>query len=108
MRFKWSRIVNSTADQLFSQLKKVVEDLEGLATTASGSGAEYGAAVAERLREALTSARDRIHELEQNLQRSAARGAKVADSYVHENPWTSIAVAAAIAFLVGALSRRHD
>jgi len=96
--------VNSTADQLLSQLKKVVEDLEGLATTATSVGAEQGAAVTDRLKEALAGARNRIHDLEHSLQ----RGAKATDSYVHENAWTSIAVAAAIAFLVGVLSRHRD
>ena len=100
--------MNSTADQLLSQLKRVVEDLEGLAATAASGGTEAGAAVTERLKEALSGARNRIHDLEQGLQRGAARGAKAADTYVHENAWTSIAVAAAIAFLVGMLSRRRD
>jgi ElaB/YqjD/DUF883 family membrane-anchored ribosome-binding protein len=101
---EWSGTVNANAEQLLSQLKRVVADLEGLAAAASGSSAEYSAAASEQLKEALSSARERIGELEAGLR----RGAKAADSYVRENTWASIAIAAGIAFLIGVLYRRRD
>jgi ElaB/YqjD/DUF883 family membrane-anchored ribosome-binding protein len=39
---------------------------------------------------------------------AAADTAKAADRYVRDHAWVSIGVAAAIAFLLGALSTRRD
>jgi ElaB/YqjD/DUF883 family membrane-anchored ribosome-binding protein len=96
--------LNSEAEQLLSQLKRIVAELDGLAAAASGSSAEFGAAVSEQLKEGLSSARNRINELELGLR----RGAKAADSYVREHTWASVAIAAGVAFLIGVLYRRRD
>jgi ElaB/YqjD/DUF883 family membrane-anchored ribosome-binding protein len=100
--------MNASADQLLSHLSRVVKDLEELAAAATGATAESSTAVTEHLKEALAGARSRIKDLEDGLQHEAARAAKVADSYVREHTWTAIAVAAAVAFLLGALSARRD
>ena len=100
--------MKSTVDQLLSHLNRVVVDLEELAAAATGASAEGGAAVTEHLKEALAGARTRIKDLEDGLQREAARTVKAADSYVREHTWTAIAVAAAVAFLLGALTARRD
>ena len=66
------------------------------------------AELVEQLKGALTAARTRLKEAEQSLQRDAAQGAKSADEYVHDHTWMSIGIAAAVAFLLGALTARRD
>jgi ElaB/YqjD/DUF883 family membrane-anchored ribosome-binding protein len=100
--------MNANTDQLLNHLNRVVQDLEELAAAATGATAEGSATVTERIREALAGARTRIKELEEGLQQEAARAVKAADSYVREHTWTAIAVAAALAFLLGALTARRD
>jgi ElaB/YqjD/DUF883 family membrane-anchored ribosome-binding protein len=100
--------VSSATDQLLGQLARIVEELEGLATSTGNAGAEGASAVTTRLKEALGDARARIKSVEQGLREGAVEGAKAADSYVHEHAWISVGVAAAIAFLLGALSTRRD
>jgi ElaB/YqjD/DUF883 family membrane-anchored ribosome-binding protein len=100
--------VSQNSDQLLGQLAKLVEDLEGLAATTSQAGAEGAAAVSDRLKDALADAHARIRHVEQGLKRGAADTAKAADSYVRDHTWVSVGVAAAIAFLLGALSTRRD
>lgn len=100
--------MSTHTEQLLSQLHKVIADLEGLARTAAGTVGQEGEEAAGRLKEALAGARERIRDAEQGLHRGAQQGARAADSYVHEHTWMSIGVAAAVAFLLGALTARRD
>jgi len=100
--------MSSSSDQLLHQLAKVVEDLEGLAAAAGHAGSEGAATVSDRLKEALADAHTRIRNVEHGLKRGATDTAKAADSYVRDHAWVSVGVAAAIAFLLGALSTRRD
>ena len=96
------------SEHLLSQLAKLVDDLEGLAATTTRASAEGAAVVSDRLRDALADAHQRIRNVEQGLKRGATDTARAADSYVRDNAWVSVGVAAAIAFLLGALSTRRD
>jgi ElaB/YqjD/DUF883 family membrane-anchored ribosome-binding protein len=90
------------------QLHKVLAELEGLAKAAAGVAGEGGSDLIGHLKGTLTAARERIKEAEQKLERDAAHGAKAADQYVHDHTWMSIGIAAAVAFLLGALTTRRD
>ncbi len=100
--------MSSGSEQLLKQLSKLVEDIEGLASATKHAGAEGAASVSDHIKEVLADAHTRIRKAEQNLKRGAVDSAKVADSYVRNNAWVSVGVAAAIAFLLGALSTRRD
>jgi ElaB/YqjD/DUF883 family membrane-anchored ribosome-binding protein len=100
--------MSSNAEQLLGQLHRIVADLEGLAKAASGAAGEGRSEVADQLKEALNSARTRLRDAEHGLQRDVVRGAKAADTYVHEHTWMSVGIAAAVAFLLGALTARRD
>ena len=100
--------MSAGAEQLLNQLHKVLGDLEEFAGEARDASAEGASKVTDHLKEALSKARERINELETGLRRGAVAGAKAADGYVREHPWQSIGVAAAIAFLIGALMARRD
>ncbi len=100
--------MSSGSEQLLKQLSKLVEDIEGLAAATTHAGAEGAASVSDHIKDALTDAHTRIRNAEQGLKRGAVDSAKAADSYVRNNAWVSVGVAAAIAFLLGALSTRRD
>ena len=100
--------MSSHAEQLSSQLHKLLSDLESLAKSAAGTVGQEGEETASRLKDTLASARSRIREVEEGLQRNVTRGARVADDYVHDHAWMSIGVAAAVGFLLGALTSRRD
>jgi ElaB/YqjD/DUF883 family membrane-anchored ribosome-binding protein len=90
------------------QLHKVLAELEGLAKAAAEATGEGGSDLIGRLKGTLSSARERIKEAEQKLEHNAAHGAKAADQYVHDHTWMSIGIAAAVAFLLGAMTSRRD
>ncbi len=100
--------MNADASEPLKQLHKVLAELEGLAKAAANTAGEGGTDLLGRLKGTLDSARTRIRDAEQALQREATHGAKAADQYVHDHTWMSIGIAAAVAFLLGALTARRE
>jgi ElaB/YqjD/DUF883 family membrane-anchored ribosome-binding protein len=100
--------VTTNSEQLLGQLHKLVADLETLAKSSASVAEERGAEAAEQFKGALAGARERIEDVEQSLERKLRKHGKVVDGYVRDNPWGAVAIAAAVAFLLGALSRRRD
>ena len=96
-----------TSDPI-KQLHQVLSELESLARSTAEKAGDGGADLIEQLKGTLAAARARLKDAEQSLQREAARGAEGANQYVHEHTWMSIGVAAAVAFLLGALTARRD
>ena len=91
-----------------AQLHKVLAELEGFARATAEKAGDGGADLVGQLKDALTSARTRIKEAEESLQREAVHSARAADSFVHEHTWMSIGIAAAVAFLLGALTTLRE
>ncbi len=100
--------MNTEAIEPLRLLRKALADLEAAARQAAESAAGGKNEAGERLRDALSAARSRITDAEQSLQQNLGQGAKAADRYVHENVWVSIGIAAAVAFIIGALTGRRD
>lgn len=90
-------------EELIDTLHRVVADLEALAHSAGEAASEGSEEVRGRLREALARARTRVGEAEAALGDKVARGVHDTDAYVRRNPWTSVGIAALLAFLAGAL-----
>ena len=100
--------MTANTDQLLGQLHNLVAELEGLAKHTAEAAEEGGADIAEHFKGALAGARERIQDVEHSLERNLKKHTKNVDRYVHDNAWVSIGVAAAVAFLLGALTRRRD
>ncbi len=96
------------SDDPIRQLHKVLSELESLARSTAEKAGDGGADLIEQLTGTLATARARIVDAEKSLQREAAQGAAAADRYVHEHTWMSIGIAAAVAFLLGAMTTRRD
>jgi ElaB/YqjD/DUF883 family membrane-anchored ribosome-binding protein len=105
-----SRIRNMNLDisDPVKQLHKALSELESLARSTAEKAGDGGADLVEQLKGTLEAARARIKEAEQSLQREAKQGAETANQYVHEHTWMSIGIAAAVAFLLGAMTARRD
>jgi ElaB/YqjD/DUF883 family membrane-anchored ribosome-binding protein len=99
--------MTSTASDLFGQLRRVMDELERLADAVSDTAAGKAASASGHLKDAVSGAKQHINDIEERLRHEAERGAKAADHYVHDNAWTAVVAAAAIAFVLGALSRRR-
>lgn len=93
--------------RLMDDLKRLVTDAESLLAQSAEQAREGADEQAQDLRRRLQG---RLREAQAklgDLQDQALQAGKVADRYVHDNPWTSIGVAAAVGLLIGALVARR-
>ncbi|MFO7304376.1 MAG: DUF883 family protein [Gammaproteobacteria bacterium] len=96
-----------TTDQLVADLKTVVRDAEALLKATADETSERIQEVRARVEQSLKDARTRLDELEEQALRRAQEMAQAAETYVRENPWQSIGIAAGIGLVLGLLFRRR-
>ena len=87
--------------KLIEDFNAVIQDTEQLLKTLAATGAEKGSALRASAEQNLDVARRRLQALQEEAVERSRAAAKAADEYVHENPWQSIGVVAAIAALAG-------
>lgn len=97
-----------SADKLFHDLQAVVRDAEALLTATAGQANDKVQEVRTRAEESLKQARSSIDSMEDGALHRAKELANQADSYVRENPWQAVGVAAGIGLLLGALLSRRS
>ncbi len=90
-----------TREKLAADLRAVIDDTEELLKATAGQAGEKINAARARAEESLRAARERLTELGEAGVAKARAAARATDTYVHENPWPSIGIAAGVAFLVG-------
>ena len=95
--------VHTAKERLAADLKNVVADSELLLRELTGELSEKGKQARARLAATLESAKVTCHD----LQEKTLAGAKVADEYIHENPYKTIGVAFGIGILIGVLVSRR-
>jgi ElaB/YqjD/DUF883 family membrane-anchored ribosome-binding protein len=89
------------------ELREIVEKAEALLGTLTGEGGEALDELRARVTETVRSARERLREIDSLARDATQRAADTADAYVTGNPWTAVAVAAAVGAVAGAaLARR--
>lgn len=95
-----------TRERLAADLRAVISDTEALLGATAGQAGEKIHAARVRAEETLRSAKARLAELGEAGVEKAKAAAKATDTYVHENPWQAVGVAAGVGFLVGWLLGR--
>lgn len=96
-----------STDKLMSDLRAVVADAEALLKATAGQAGEKLGDVRARAEESLRAARASLEHAGEEVAAGAREGARVADEYVHENPWASVGIAAGVGFLIGYLIGRR-
>ncbi len=94
-------------EKLMADLQAVVEDAEALLRATAGQAGEKVAAARARAEESVRAAKKRIGELEEDLIARTKEMADSADTYVRENPWQAVGIAAAAGLLLGLLMSRR-
>ena len=89
--------------ELLQGLDGIVRQIDQLTRMVADGVGSRAEDMSEELTATLHSARERLDEIERDLKRALKRGARSADRYAREHPWQAIAIAAAAAFIVGAL-----
>jgi ElaB/YqjD/DUF883 family membrane-anchored ribosome-binding protein len=98
---------DAVKERLTHDLKALVSGAEDLLkVTAANAGAEY-ASVKQKLERNLVSPRDQLDHLEHAAMVKARHAARATDNYVHDNPWQSIGMGAALGLVIGVLIGRR-
>lgn len=98
---------NVSKQKLMDDLSAVVNDAEELLKATASQTGERITAVRARAEESLRSAKERLADAQIALMVKAKEAAKETDAYVHENPWKTAGIAAAVGVLIGALITRR-
>ncbi len=97
-------------DRLVEELTAFVRNGEALLQAlGDGAGDDAGDemhAARQRAQESLAAAKQRFTQLQDSLSNEARAAVDAGEGYLRDNPWTSIALAAGIGFLVGTLLGR--
>jgi ElaB/YqjD/DUF883 family membrane-anchored ribosome-binding protein len=96
-----------TKEKLISNVKLVIADSEELLRATAGQAGEKIAEIRARTQDRLAAAKIKLAEAEAALVDKAKQVGRVADDYVHDNPWRSVGVAAGFGFIVGLLIGRR-
>ena len=98
---------SETKEQLVANLRRVVSDAEDLLAATAGQTDSKMTELRARARENLLMAREKLADADAAVRARARQAAIATDEYVHDNPWSSIGVAAAVGMLVGVLLGRR-
>ena len=94
-------------EQLLSDFRVVMDDVEALLKATADQGGEELAELRTRARKSLKHMKVRMTETQDELFDKANDAVQSADSYVHDNPWNAIGIAAGIGMVIGMLTSRH-
>lgn len=96
----------TTAD-LMDDLRKVVQDTEALLRATEGQVGEKADDARRRVQTALESARTRLKAVQGSATEMGEEAVKATETYVRENPWQSVGIAAGIGLVLGLLISRR-
>ncbi len=94
-------------DRLITDFKSMVVDTEELLKATAGQTGERIGAARAKVEEDLALTKERLAGLEQGLVEKTKAMAQATDHLVHERPWQTAGVAAAVGFLLGMLIIRR-
>ncbi len=96
-----------TKEQLAANLRRIIADAEDLLAATAGQTDSRLVELRDRARENLQIARDKLADADEAIRAKTREVVYATDDYVHDNPWSSIGVAAALGLLVGVLIGRR-
>jgi ElaB/YqjD/DUF883 family membrane-anchored ribosome-binding protein len=84
-----------------------VADAEELLKATTNQAGEHIAAVRSKAGDSLRVAKARLADAQASAVERFKMAAQTPNDYVHENPWQSVGIAAAVGILIGVLISRH-
>jgi ElaB/YqjD/DUF883 family membrane-anchored ribosome-binding protein len=99
--------MNIQSERLITDVKVLVKDTEELVKATAAQAGEKIVDIRKRAEEAVTNLKPQLATFESAVVDRAKNTATAADTYIHENPWTAIGVAAGIGLVIGLLVGRR-
>ena len=103
---------NDARERLMRELKTAINAAEGWLEhdnsepDSKAGGSTVPTAAQTQMQETLSTARKDLQQLQHSLQERGRSAAQSAGAYVHENPWKSVGLGAALGVIVGLLIAR--
>ncbi len=94
-------------EKLVADFKVVIADAEELLRATAGQAGDKIGDLRAKAQDHLASAKIKLADAEAAVVDKAKQAGRVADDYVHDNPWGAVGVAAGIGFLIGLLIGRR-
>ncbi len=88
-------------------IQNVVTDAQELLKTVQSEGESKFNDVRSRVQGQLDVARQKLGELQENVQDGAKAAIDTTDAYVRSNPWRAVGISAALGALIGFLAARR-
>jgi ElaB/YqjD/DUF883 family membrane-anchored ribosome-binding protein len=98
--------MDAARERVVSDLKGLLEDVEALLGATAGQAGETVSAVRERIARRLEEGKRSLREAEELLLGRGREAAQSAETYVRDNPWTAVGMAAGAGLVIGLLIRR--
>jgi ElaB/YqjD/DUF883 family membrane-anchored ribosome-binding protein len=102
-----SEMTAAHKEKLMTDLKLVISDAEELMKLTAGEVGDKASAMRMRMQDRLDKAKVDLAHLQETAVARAKDAGKVADNYVHDNPWTAIGIAAGVGVVLGMLISRR-
>jgi ElaB/YqjD/DUF883 family membrane-anchored ribosome-binding protein len=103
-----ARETEAAKEKVIRDFKAVVNDTEELLKATANQTGDRIAAARVRMEESLAATKKQLAELEESMIEKTRAAARATDQMVHENPWKSVGIAAAVGLLLGMLIHRRD
>ena len=102
-----SELTSVQKDKLMSDVRLFISDAEEMMRLTADQAGETATEVRQRVQNRLQQARAELAALQAMVVGKAKVAGKATDEYVHDNPWTSVGIAAGIGLLIGLLAGRR-
>lgn len=93
--------MSSTA--IGDELRNIIDHAEALLDALSGEGDARLEALRARVFDSISTARERLGELDGAADSPTERAAAAFERWISENPWTAVAIGAGVGLAIGAL-----
>ena len=95
----------ATIEEMLDELRSLVSEAEDLLGTAEEESDGPFDAMKDRIGASLDKVKEKLNGADELGEKARAAG-QAADAYVKENPWTAVAVAVGVGYLIGRIGRR--
>ena len=90
-----------TREKLIEDVKVLAKDVQDLLKATASVAGDKAAEVRSRVEESLKIAQDKLSDARSQVQAKGQEAFSATDSYVRDNPWNAVGIAAGIGFLLG-------
>ncbi|MFC0251323.1 DUF883 family protein [Massilia consociata] len=96
-----------TREQLLSDLKNVIQDAEAWLRNGGQLTGDELLAAKEKFEQTLSAAKEGLADYQHTVVEKTREAARVTDEYVHDHPWKSVGLGAAVGIVIGMLIARR-